>query len=379
MKNNSKQFQGLLSISIFCLLLMTPLFISCGSSVDGVNSGINDSQENGDTIGSNGSDTSSGDDPQFRSSDLTETIIATHGVDDAQTILPVPAADYAYVRVQRDFRKCVSPFCGGFFISALNKRALRCIDGSESESCYVAEIDWSKTSLSTSQIDELEKATSTGRVIVIGQIRPFIKVNDIKSDTLGVLAAGRAWLAATDAEPKGHFFRVKDLGIRCVTTPCFSMRAYLLNIFKSVEISDLDLSGVKAQDEHFKEAWEALADGRLLVAGKLSRSIMDKQGRMLTASQFYLPVDPLECKIDDDCTVSVYTAPVKGPEDCYCQTCPVPISVKEAMINEKQWKAYCEDVRLTCPQYLCVMPRPVGCVNNRCEYLSDELHTDIRS
>ena len=369
MKKNATQFQGLFSISVICLLLMTPLFIACGSS-DGLNSGPINTQQNADDIGSNGSDAAPGDDLEFSSSDLTETIIAAHGVDHAQTILPSPSADYAYVRVQRDFRKCVSPFCGGFFISALNKRALRCIDGTQSESCYVAEIDWRKTSLSPSQIEELEKATGTGRVIVTGQIRPLVDVTDIKRDTLGVLAAGRAWLAATDAEPKGHFFRVKDLGIRCITTPCFSMRAYLLNWFKSVDISDLDLSGVDAQDD---QAWKALAEGRLLVAGKLLRNTVDKQGRLLFAAQFFLPVDPLECKVDEDCTVSVYSAPVKGPDDCYCQTCPVLISVKEAMSNEKQWRAYCEDVQLMCPMYMCVMPEPVGCVNNKCEYLPDEL------
>jgi hypothetical protein len=366
MKRSSKQFHGLFGIIVICLLMITPLIISCGSAGDGVTSAQNITQQNEDTIGSNGSESSSGGDPQSVSSDVTEQIIATYGVDDAPSILPAPAAEYSHVRVQRDFRKCASPFCGGFFISALNKRTLRCIDGSQSESCYVAEIDWSKTSLSSSQIKELENATSTGQVIVLGQIRPLV---DFKLDNPGVLAAGRAWLAATDAEPKGHFFRVEDLGIRCFTTPCFSMRAFLLNINKSVDISDLDLSDVDAKDDQIKEAWKALTNGRLLVAGKLSSTAAERKGRVLTASQFYLPVAPLECKVDNDCTASVYIAPVDGPEDCYCQTCPVPISVNEAMSNEKQWREYCQDVRLICPLYPCVMPRPVGCVNNKCEYM----------
>ncbi len=368
MKKTSEHVQGLFGLVIIFLLVITPLFISCGSSGDGVTSSMNNIQQNEDNIGSNGNDSSSADDPQFSSSDVTEQIIATFGVDDGISKFPAPSAEYVHVRVQRDFRKCASPFCGGFFISALNKRTLRCIDGSQSKSCYVAEIDWTKTSLSSSQIKELENATSTGQVIVSGQIRPLV---DVKPGTPGVLAAGRAWLAANDAEPKGHFFRVEDLGIRCFTTPCYYMRAFLLNSYKSVDISDVDLSRAGAQDDQIKEAWKALADDRLLVAGNLSMTKAE-QGTILNASQFYLPVEsvnPLECKVDKDCTTSVYAAPVNGPEDCYCQTCPVPISVNEAMSNEKQWRQYCEDVRPICPLYPCVMPRPVGCVNNKCAYL----------
>jgi hypothetical protein len=215
-------------------------------------------------------------------------------------------------------------------------------------------------------------------VIVFGQIRSLVEFNDLKFDTLGVLFAGRAWLAVNRAEPKGHFFLVKDNGIRCVTTPCFSIQAFLLNRYRSVDISDLDLSGVKAEYDQIEKAWKAQAEGRLLVAGNLSRTLAEKQGRILTASQFYLPVNPLECKVDADCTTSVYIAPVGGPEDCYCQTCPVPVSVNEATSNEKQWREYCEDVRLICPLFLCTMPRPVGCVNNTCQYLPDSLGTDIK-
>ncbi len=291
---------------------------------------------------------------------------------DAQTILPAPTADAVYVRVQMDFRKCASPYCGGFFISALNKRALLCSDGSKSERCYVAEIDWSRTGLGSSQIQDLENATATGAVIVFGKMRPFDDFIDVKPNTLGVLDAGRAWIAATDAEPKGYFFQVEDLGIRCITTPCYYMRATYLNWFKSLTISGLNLNGVGADSDQIERAWDALADGRLLVAGKFLRSRLERSGRgkTLTASQFYLPVDPLECEVDEDCTVSAFIAPVEGPEDCYCPTCPVvPMSVQEEVSNEKQWREYCEDARLICPLYPCTLPRPVGCVNNQCEFL----------
>ncbi len=295
MKKTSLHFQRLFGTLAICLLMMTPLLISCGSSGDGVNGG------------SIGSDSSSGDDLQFSGSDVTQQIIAAHGVDDSLSKLPDPTVEYSYVRVRRDLRKCASPLCGGFFVSALNKRALRCIDGSLSESCYVAEIDWSKTSLSSSQIIELENAPA-GQVIVFGQIRPFVDLHNVKRDTLGVLTAGRVWLAATDAEPKGYFFRVEDLGIRCFTTPCFSMQAFFLNWHKSVTISALDLKGVGASDDQVMEAWKAMADGRLLVTGTL-KTTTERQGRALTASKFYLPIDPIECFTDEDCDADSWCRP----------------------------------------------------------------------
>jgi hypothetical protein len=49
---------------------------------------------------------------------------------------------WGYYTVRRDFRKCVSPICGGYFIKQVNLKATPCVDGVFREECYVSAIDW---------------------------------------------------------------------------------------------------------------------------------------------------------------------------------------------------------------------------------------------
>jgi hypothetical protein len=51
-----------------------------------------------------------------------------------------PAGDDIYYTIRRDLRRCISPLCGGWFISRVNKKQTRCADGSRANECYVAEI-----------------------------------------------------------------------------------------------------------------------------------------------------------------------------------------------------------------------------------------------
>jgi hypothetical protein len=51
-----------------------------------------------------------------------------------------PLTDEAYFSIRRDARACVSPLCGGFFVSELNVSATVCADNSTRSECYVAEL-----------------------------------------------------------------------------------------------------------------------------------------------------------------------------------------------------------------------------------------------
>src|SRR4051812_17564357 len=50
---------------------------------------------------------------------------------------------YTYFDVHVDLRKCLSPVCGGFFLSRLNRTTTVCADGHASTACYSPELDWS--------------------------------------------------------------------------------------------------------------------------------------------------------------------------------------------------------------------------------------------
>jgi hypothetical protein len=279
----------------------------------------------------------------------------------------------SYVSVQRDLRECMYPMCGGYWVKRLNHKKIRCADGSKQEGCYVAEADWSALGLAPSQVYEVEEAAAYGELIVFGAIDDWTYGS---FEDLGQLVAKKAWIAATANEPDGKFWRIGDLGFVCFAYPCFSLEANKLNWARVRTISGLDLSGVRATADQIDEAWEAVADDNLLVAGQIvkdPKSWGEPRGRTtLLATQFYLPVEPLECTVEPDCTLSEFPYPVTSPDDCYCSTCPVPIGVTEAEKNASNWYTYCLDVLLACPQIACVPLLPYGCVANECSFLPED-------
>jgi len=47
-----------------------------------------------------------------------------------------------FYSVRPDYRRCVSPLCGGYFVKRVNQSRTRCVNGRLMSECYVAEIDW---------------------------------------------------------------------------------------------------------------------------------------------------------------------------------------------------------------------------------------------
>ncbi len=270
--------------------------------------------------------------------------------------------------VEPDLRRCISPLCGGFFVARANRSKTRCADGSRAASCYVAEIDWSATGLAPSQIRDLASSSFVRGLVVLGRIAPL---HHPTFGNLGQLRARSVWQAATSAEPAGSLYGVTDSGIVCVTFPCFSLKAQLLDRRRVRDLSGLDLSAAGASDEQLEAAHAAALDGELIAAGKIHRQRVPdsrRKGRQLVGSQFYLPIEPLVCAVDDDCTISSFTQPVHSQDDCYCTTCPGPVGTTQAEVNEEQWLDFCPDVRVVCPALPCSQPRPVVCEAGACVF-----------
>ena len=280
-------------------------------------------------------------------------------------------AGTAYV-LEKDRRKCMSPRCGGFWVEAVNRRSTRCADGTYADRCYVAEADWDVLGLSPAQERKLVAKAGARQAVILGRIVPRVFRG---FGNLGALVPRKAWQAATDVPFRGRFYRVKDLGIRCVTAPCFSMRADLLNTFRRYRISGLDLSRPGANRHQIYEARQAARRGDLLVAGAIRHDPRTtdrrriRRGRTLHASQFYLPVVARQCTVDADCTASRYHHPVETQADCHCLLCPAPIGVRQAAENRTNWQRMCPPVTVGCPLPPCAAPPPVGCVQNECQYV----------
>jgi len=189
---------------------------------------------------------------------------------------PSKVGTFQYL-VEADPRECPSPRCGGYWVALANHSRTTCNDGALRRRCYVAlAVDSARR--------ELEAGIPAG-AIVRGHLesRRFGPLGE-----LGVLVVGDI-RAPAGREPSGLFFRVRDLGIRCVRAPCFSLRAGRLNTTYRVTLSGLDLQPARLseRDQDRAEAALTTANG-LFVSGQVARTAGG--GRTLRASRVYLRV-----------------------------------------------------------------------------------------
>jgi hypothetical protein len=188
------------------------------------------------------------------------------------------ASATAHVLVRPDPRMCPSPRCGGAWVRRVNHATTRCADGAARAECYVTSVDGPQP-----QPRRGVPFLARGR-IVPARIEGY--------PGLGSLAVDAAWRPAGPRAPRGTTYRVADNGIRCITTPCFTLTAAPLDRAGRVTLSDLDLRGVGAAKADLERALAAI-DGRgALVTGTV-RAVPDAgpagTGRTLVATQVWLP------------------------------------------------------------------------------------------
>lgn len=193
----------------------------------------------------------------------------------------------AFFTARPDFRKCVSPLCGGYFVKAVNKKLTRCADGSLHEECYVAELVYNKGSLS------FEKFPSNNTPLLLrGAIEPREYAG---FGNLGIFTATAAYRSATQQTTIGHFYGIINNGIVCITTPCFSYDETLLNRRNRItKLSDVNLEISGASPDDIAAASALLANGRTLYAAGSNQRYRDLAGVgvRFVAQQFYLPIKP---------------------------------------------------------------------------------------
>ena len=237
----------------------------------------------------------SGDAPDPLTKDGQEAADLAQSVAESSAKLRITLTEPEYFAAVRDMRRCASPLCGGFFVRAVNRASTRCADGTIAERCYVAELDLSVFG---------EEPPALGwETVLRGRIESkFFPV----FGNLGEFVATEAYSSATRALGTGVHFRLADNGIRCITTPCFSISAELLNTSLQLRLSNLDLSPVNADPEALQGAVEALTDGNLVASGRLRlQRGMGGMGLELVSSQFYLPLGE-RCFADADCARTEY-------------------------------------------------------------------------
>ena len=182
-------------------------------------------------------------------------------------IPPIPERRPSFFVARADLRKCVSPLCGGDFVSQVNLAETVCADGVARPECYVAAIDLSGAGLTAAeQAKVLAAVTATTRdavVVFAGRIAPAVFP---PFGNLGKLVVREVWLASNRVLLSGHFFGLRDTGIVCITSPCPSIEETLLNTGKVKLIEDVSFSGAPGTDKEKEAARAAIFSGEGLVA-----------------------------------------------------------------------------------------------------------------
>lgn len=204
----------------------------------------------------------------------------------AGVVVNEPFNPQGYYLARQDYRKCASPMCGGMFVKSVNQASTVCADGKRAKECYVATENYDKLGF-----DPFAAANGSfnTQLLLRGKLE---KSKDPIVGKLGVFTALAAYRPANDAEPTGTFYGLEDAGIRCITSPCFSLNEYTLNSREKRTISDLDFSKVKASEEDLANAFLALGEGDVVPAAGVNKRVrqLNGTGVKMLANQFYLPV-----------------------------------------------------------------------------------------
>ena len=207
---------------------------------------------------------------------------------------PTTSALVAYQVVALDTRKCAFPFCGGYFVKAVNQALTRCADGKWATRCHAVTLDTTGLGWTADQQARFDEGFARGQALVIGTLA----TGTLQGVQANVLSAVSAWQGQSLKTAKGSFYNVRDTGIRCIVAPCPSLEATLLNTRKGPVTTDLDLSTTGATDEQIAATGPALGTSGVLVAGAIvPTTVSTFNGRStkvnkLVATEFYLPAKP---------------------------------------------------------------------------------------
>ena len=201
-----------------------------------------------------------------------------------------PRSVSSYYLGRGDPRLCPSPICGGVWVRLVNRKVTSCDGrGIARSECYVADVDLSRIPISEQARANLGGLVASGRAlargtIVVGRVEGFPE--------LATLLVSEVWPASSSPRtPEGHFRLLRDNGVRCVTTPCFSIHAAVVNFGSHVNVSRVDLSGTGAPPPEKRCVSVHIGTDRLIAAGRIAPDPgagPAGTGRVFIATQFYI-------------------------------------------------------------------------------------------
>ena len=209
----------------------------------------------------------------------------------AESLLGTDTDTY-FIWTRNDTRMCPSPYCGGFYVKAINRLLTSCVDGKRNIDCQVLQIDFSFLDMTEKEQSDFQDAFTNGYGIVKGRIKQ-IQQNGFQ---LPVLMAYETWLSQANQESDWRlFFSLHDNGIQCIASPCLTVDEGLINWSWSRTIAGVDLYASGVDKEKVERAYQEMKTEVVIASGrhKLVHGVAGYSHEFI-ADDFYLPVKKIE-------------------------------------------------------------------------------------
>lgn len=188
--------------------------------------------------------------------------------DDAE----LSATSRTYVGLRRDYRRCLSPMCGGYWVHDLNRVTLNEV--------YVSGLDFTGSGLSDAEQGQV--AAGLGEVVLRGKLGPIEKQFNTRPFIVSEAYRG---LPGKEVGATQKFFKVKPASVQCLRAPCPTLGATRVNYTAQSYFHELSLS--RAGEGRVDVKWlenRALNDGAI-VGGAL---VKDGDETVLDAANVFV-------------------------------------------------------------------------------------------
>ncbi len=257
-------------------------------------------------------------DAQGTDAELDEEVVG-----ESQEALAANGNTGFFVVTHRDFRRCMSPICGGLWVKRVNQATTRCADGRMAAECYIASADLGPIGLDAAERADFSGRFESGTALIRGTMRS----TTFNGTRLGKLRAIEAWAGASEVPTTdASFYRAADNGIRCIKAPCPSLTAYTLNSNDTHNLIRVGLDGVAADPAELAAANAALGtrEGILVAGGIALPKCMPNTncGPFLIADELFLRVTHKVAPVAQTCGT-------RGAQPCAAGLyCSFPLSAQ---------------------------------------------------
>lgn len=192
------------------------------------------------------------------------------------------ATSRSYVTVRRDYRKCMAPMCGGYWVQDVNR-----LYPAEK---YVSALDFKKAGMDETQVAKVLEAAD-GELVLHGKLGPVEKQHNTRT-----FLVSDAWRGMPGVKPlegdKFYSAKDRDPQIQCFTAPCPNEMALELNSTKKFAFDGYSVK--LAAKPHVNQDWlvDRVNNHNAIVAAWIIDGDKFPGGyaQILDASQVYLNI-----------------------------------------------------------------------------------------